>query len=242
MASLIEVTEALRSLQEMFRDLDAAVVTKVYNDYNKTGHSNPFDAAVTELLTIHAVKEQAIQDADQNNDADVEDSSEGPSPVAFEQVGLVFPDLSRSVIGGALFQNQGQVAGAIELLINIGQDQDAIAQIRDMNPEKKAEVRVDSSISTFLRGHSPRICQVHFSSHFSRPNFFLSSFGPCCSLVRLVSPSLARITNLNTHFFGQPPLPGLLTLGIGSWNCTRRFQFCALLGRVYNGPSMLHLH
>lgn len=196
MASLVEVTEALRSLQEMFRDLDAAVVNKVYTDYKD--HQNQFDAAVTELLTIHAVKEQAIQDADQSNEPVDEASSEGPSPVAFEQVGLVFPDLSRSVIGGALFQNQGQVAGAIELLINIGQDKDAIAQIRDMNPEKKAEVRVDSSISTFLRGHSRRLWSAISLPAFWVPTF--SSSATCCPPARPVIPLLARITNLYTLF------------------------------------------
>ena len=174
MASLVELTDALRSLQDMFKDLDEAVVRKVYNDYKD--HPNQFDAAVTELLTIHAVKEQAIQDADQSNESEANASPDAPNPAAFEQVGSVFPDLSRSVIGGALFQNQGQVAGAIELLINIGQDKDAIAQIRDMNPEKKAEVRDNSLISKFLRIHRPRanfldplFCVSLFSSPPSRP-------------------------------------------------------------------------
>lgn len=165
MASLVEMTKELSSLQDMFQDLDIAVVHKVFKDYE--GHPNKFDAAVTELLTIHAVKEQAIQDADQADEPLADASSDAPGPAAFEQVVQVFPDLSRSVIGGALFQNQGQVAGAIELLINIGQDKDAIAQIRDMNPEKKAEVREDSPIPTFLREHrdsSP--CASNFSAHF----------------------------------------------------------------------------
>lgn len=128
-------------LREMFDTLDENMVRKVYEDYKN--HTNPFDAAVSELLTLAAVASD--KDAKKNDDGDEDrpvSSSEGPNS-AFKQLGTMFPDLSHSIIGGALFQNGGQTQGAIELLLNIGQDKDAIAQIRDMNPEKKAEYAND---------------------------------------------------------------------------------------------------
>lgn len=128
-------------LREMFDTLDENMVRKVYEDYKN--HANPFDAAVSELLTLAAVASD--KEAKKSEDGDEEravSSSEGPNS-AFKQLGTMFPDLSQSIIGGALFQNGGQTQGAIELLLNIGQDKDAIAQIRDMNPEKKAEYAND---------------------------------------------------------------------------------------------------
>jgi hypothetical protein len=110
----------------------------VYEDYKN--HANPFDAAVSELLTLAAVQEDQQSKKNASSGAKPQ-QPDAPTPEAIQQVTTMFPDLSRSVIGGALFQNQGHAQGAIELLLDIGEDKDAIAQIRDMNPEKKAQVR-----------------------------------------------------------------------------------------------------
>lgn len=149
MAALAPLPEAYRMLREMFNAVDENIVRKVYEDYKD--HANPFDAAVSELLTIAAVQEANKP----KNKAQVDQSAsraDAPNLEAFNQVINVFPDLTRSVIGGALFQNQGQAQGAIELLLDVGQDKDALAQIRDMNPEKKAQVRRNRKRKTLNRG------------------------------------------------------------------------------------------
>lgn len=140
MAASGNYPEIYLMLKEMFSALDENMVRKVYEDYKN--HANPFDAAVSELLTIAACQQEREE---KRKAAAAEPArpkhADAPGADAFDQVGNMFPDLSRSVIGGALFQNQGQAQGAIELLLDIGEDKDAIAQIRDMNPEKKAQVR-----------------------------------------------------------------------------------------------------
>jgi hypothetical protein len=141
MASAQPIPDAYRMLKEMFDTLDENMVRKVYEDYKN--HANPFDAAVSELLTLAAVAQDKEQKKNEE-DEDVRVNAQGDAPPsAYKQLGVMFPDLTQSIIGGALFQNGGQTQGAIELLLNIGQDKDAIAQIRDMNPEKKAEYAND---------------------------------------------------------------------------------------------------
>lgn len=142
MAAPAPVPEALRMLKEMFGSLEENMVRKVYEDYKN--HAHPFDAAVSELLTLAAVQED--QQAKKNASSNAKPAQpDAPTPEAIQQVTTMFPDLTRSVIGGALFQNQGHAQGAIELLLDIGEDKDAIAQIRDMNPEKKAQYANDKA-------------------------------------------------------------------------------------------------
>lgn len=137
MASPATSSEGFRVLKEMFGGLNENVIRKVYEDYKD--HPNPVDAALSELLTLAAVQEEQL--SKDQEDAPKPAESNAPNVEAIRQVTNMFPDLTRSVIGGALFQNQGQAQGAIELLLDIGEDKDALAQIRDMNPEKKAQVR-----------------------------------------------------------------------------------------------------
>lgn len=182
MAALAPLPEAYRMLKEMFGSLDENMVRKVYEDYKN--HANPFDAAVSELLTLAAVQQDQQEKAkDVSEDAPA--SVGAPTIEAIAQVKNMFPDLSRSVIGGALFQNQGQAQGAIELLLDIGEDQDAIAQIRDMNPEKKAQVRQKGPI------------RMSSSSHFvSIPTIFsFLFFGPPPTYYEPQSPSTCYSEN-----------------------------------------------
>lgn len=140
MSSIPVLPAEYKVLKEMFGKVDENIVRKVYEDYKN--HPNVFDACVSELLTITAVQEETKRKEEEAAAAAKPAvQSDAPNAEAFHQVRNMFPDLTRSVIGGALFQNQGQAEAAINLLLDIGQDKEAIAQIRDMNPEKKAQVR-----------------------------------------------------------------------------------------------------
>lgn len=187
MASFVAVEDAYRMLLDMFKSLDPVVVRKVFDDHEE--HPSRFDASMNELLTLHALKEQEDHHDEQAREEDHVQQSDAPNPQAFEEVGRMFPDLSRSVIGGALFQNEGQVNGAIDLLINIGEDKDALDQIRDMNPEKKAEVRQKEpiSISTVWCTHTQKDSLPAFHIPFLSPLSLSASLRASFATFRTIS-------------------------------------------------------
>lgn len=145
-------SDVLGVLKTVFPSLDEATMLRVLEK-----HKDSYGAAVDELLTINSEPQGQLDQEDDRSPA--MNNAHAPQLDAVKRVTEMFPELTMSVIGGALHFNQGEAEGAIDMLLNIGQDQEAITQIRDMNPERKAQVRCIFFLSSHTTQHRISLSQ-----------------------------------------------------------------------------------
>lgn len=154
-----------KKLHAMFPSMEASIIGHVLQ-----ANSNSFDKALDELLTMQADPLAASRVA---NPAVVRPA---PAPVApqprpgisvddsrhIQNLGNIFgQDLSVSVITTVFKQEQGDLQRTVDTLINIQQDQEAIAQIRQLNREQqqKYELQMQAEREKQIKEREKAIAQ-----------------------------------------------------------------------------------
>lgn len=140
------------STQQMLRNMFPTVEPTIINQVLLTNNNN-VDAAIDELLTIQSnllaasVNPAAVPPVvpvvvpparqPQQPAPQVGPAAGGDDKRHIQNLGTIFGDLSVSVITTVFNQNHGDLQGTVDTLINIQADQDAIAQIRQLNREQQ---------------------------------------------------------------------------------------------------------
>jgi len=131
--------EVVRQLHRVFgdKDITESVIQTLFID-----NDNNVEAVVDALLNLSKNSEKNSVNSKQNEPKKVEDEREREKNVQ-TILAMFGNDLSRSVISTVYQQNEGDVAQAVDMLLDIYHDEDAIEAIRTMGAQQKKKLEAE---------------------------------------------------------------------------------------------------